>query len=142
MEGRPPGEADPLEPLEGAEGDGPRGSIAEGVKKAILAGMGALFLTEESARRLARDWKLPKDFMGFLGQQAHGAKDEILRVFADEFRRFLESEAVRAEFWKGLADNTIEIHAEIRVRPDGAGRPRPQVSASAKAKRPRRKARR
>jgi len=108
------------------------------VKKVILAGMGALFLTEESARRLARDWKLPKEVIGFIGQQAQGAKEEILRVFADEVRRFLDSELVRREFWKALTDNTIELHAEIRFRPDGEGKPRPKVEATARTKRARR----
>jgi hypothetical protein len=135
MEGRPPG--DPFDPLEDAGEEGPRGSLADGVKKAILAGMGALFMTEESARRLAREWKLPKELIGFVGQQAQGAKEEVLRVFADEFRRFLESETVRTEFWKALAENTIEIRAEIRVRPDAGGKPRPAVEVSAKARRPR-----
>jgi hypothetical protein len=135
MEGRPPG--DPLEPTEVGSDEGQRGSLAEGVKKAILAGMGALFLTEESARRVARDWKLPKELVGFIGQQATGAKDEILRVFAQEIRRFLESEVVRAEFWKALTDNAIEIRAEIRFRKDGAGAARPAVTASARAKRTR-----
>jgi hypothetical protein len=139
MEGRPP-DHDPLDPT-GAADEEPRGSIADGVKRAILAGMGALFLTEESARRLAREWKLPKEVIGFIGQQAAGAKDEILRLFSDEVRRFLESEAVRKEFWRALTENTIELRAEIRFRPDAEGKPRPKVEASAKAKRPR-KARR
>ena len=59
------------------------------MKKAILAGVGALFMTEEGARRLAREWKLPKEVIGFIGQQAHAAKDEVLRVLSDEIRRFL-----------------------------------------------------
>jgi hypothetical protein len=134
MEGRPPDD-DPLDPSE-PDDTGPRGSIADGVKKAILAGMGALFLTEESARRLAREWKLPKELIGYIGQQAAGAKEEVLRLFSDEVRRFLESDAVRKEFWRALTDNTIEIRAEIRFRPDAEGRPRPKVEATAKAKRP------
>ncbi|HEY6097964.1 MAG TPA: hypothetical protein VIW03_00950 [Anaeromyxobacter sp.] len=133
MEGRVP--EDPLETAEEAGAEGSRGSLADGVKKAILAGMGALFLTEEGARRLARDWKLPKEVIGFIGSQASGAKDEVLRVFAEEIRRFLESETVRGEFWKALTENAIEIRAEIRFRPDGAGKLRPQVSTSAKARR-------
>jgi hypothetical protein len=133
MEGRLP--EDPLETAEDGGVESPRGSLADGVKRAILAGMGALFMGEESARRLARDWKLPKEVIGFIASQASGAKDEVLRLFADEIRRFLESEAVRAEFWKGLAENTIEIRAEIRFRPDGAGKPRPHVSTSARARR-------
>jgi len=133
MEGRPPGDPLDLDPTEDEGAEAPRGSLADGVKKAILAGMGALFLTEESARRLAREWKLPKEVIGFVASQASGAKEEILRMFAEEFRRFLESETVRGEFWKALADNTIEIHAEIRVRPGPDGKPKPHVTASARA---------
>ncbi len=142
MEGSRP--VDPLvPPVEGEsdEGGTGRGFLAESVRKALLAGVGALFLTEEGARRLARDWKLPKDVIAFVGQQAQGAKDEIVRMFAEEVRRFLQSDAVRREFWKALADNAIEIHAEIRVRPDAAGAPRPAVDVAARRK-PARKARR
>lgn len=135
MEGAPPDDPFDIAPP-GAE-EGPRGSIADGVKKAILAGMGALFLTEESARRLAREWKLPKEVIGFIGQQAQGAKEEILRVFADEVRRFLDSDLVRREFWKALTENTIELRAEIRFRPNAEGKPEPKVEASAKVRRPR-----
>lgn len=144
MEGSRP--VDPLVPpvdgdaTEAGEGGG-RGFLAESVRKALLAGVGALFMTEEGARRLARDWKLPKDVIAFVGQQAQSAKDEVLRMFAEEVRRFLQSEAVRREFWKALSDNTIEVRAEIRVRPDLAGRPRPRAEASVRRK-PSRKARR
>jgi len=133
MEGKLP--HDPFEPAEGGDAEAARGSLADGVKKAILAGVGALFMTEEGARRLARDWKLPKEVIGFIGQQASGAKDELLRVFAEEIRRFLESEALRGEFWKALTENTIEVRAEIRFHPDAAGKPRPRVSTSAHARR-------
>ncbi len=130
---------DPLQPLDpGAEGARGSGSLADGVKKALLAGVGALFMTEESARRLARDWKLPKDVIDFVGRQAQGAKDEILRVFAGEVRRFLESESLRKEFWKRLTENAIELEVKIRFRPDAAGEPRPAVEASARTRRPRR----
>jgi hypothetical protein len=136
MEGRPPGDPDdPLEPLEDDGAEAPRGSLADGVKKALLAGVGALFMTEESARRLAREWKLPKELIGFVASQASGAKDEVLRLFAEEIRRFLESDALRAEFLKALTENTVEIRAQIRFRPDAAGKPKPHVTASARARR-------
>jgi hypothetical protein len=137
MEGRPPDDDDPLIPPP-APGDdsGLRGTIADGVKKALLAGVGALFLTEEGARKLARDWKLPKDVAGYIGQQASSAKDEILRLFSDEIRRFLESDAVRREFWKALSGSTLEIKAEIRLRPaEDDGPPRPVVTAEVKPRR-------
>jgi hypothetical protein len=130
---------DPLQADDpGGEGARSPGSLADGVKKALLAGVGALFMTEESARRLARDWKLPKDVIDFVGRQAHGAKDEILRVFAGEIRRFLESESLRAEFWKRLTESTVELEVRIRFRPEPGGAARPSVEASARTRKPRR----
>jgi len=120
--------------LEGDAGS-PRGLIPDTVKKALLAGVGALFMTEEGARKLARDWKLPKDVVGFVGGQAAAAKDEILRLLGQEIRRFLESETVRREFLRALSDSTVEIRAEIRVRPaEDGGPPRPEVKATARRK--------
>jgi hypothetical protein len=128
---RPPGspEDDALDELDPA-GAGSRGFIPDAVRKALLAGLGAFFLTEEGARRLAREWKLPKELIGYVGQQAVSAKDEILRVFSDEVRRFLESEAVRREFWKALSSMAIEVRAEIRLKPSNGGAPRPEVKAT------------
>jgi hypothetical protein len=133
MEGKLPGDG-PLELpddlADEARPEGGRGLIPDSVKKALLSGVGALFMTEEGARRLARDWKLPKEVIGFLGQQAQGAKDEILRVLSDEIRRFLESEAVRRELGRALASMAVEVHAEIRLRPVDDGPPRPEVKAT------------
>jgi hypothetical protein len=112
---------------------GTRG-LQDALRKALLAGMGALFLTEEGARKLAREWKLPKELVGYLSAQASGAKDEVLRVFSDEVRRFFESEAVRREVTRTLSSMVIEVKAEIRVRPDEKGELQPQVQADVKAR--------
>ncbi len=133
--------SDPLEEpgADVAGAGGARGLIPDTVKKALLAGVGALFMTEEGARRLAREWKLPKELIGFIGQQAQGAKDEVLRVFSDEVRRFLESDRVRGEFLKALSGMAIEVKAEIRLKPLEDGGHRPEVKATVGAARPRRK---
>lgn len=129
-------ERSPVEPDlldEAGEGEaqgGGRGLIPDGVRKVILAGVGALFMTEESARRLARDWKLPKEVIGFIGQQAQSAKDEVLRVLAEEIRHFLESEAVRGELTRALETMALEVKAEIRLKPVEGGAPRAEVKAS------------
>jgi hypothetical protein len=121
----------------GGPGGASGGGLQDALRKALLAGMGAIFLTEEGARRLAREWKLPKELIGYLGQQASGAKDEILRVFSDEVRRFFESEAVRREFARALSAMVVEVTAEIRVRPADDGGLRPEVKAQVKARRSR-----
>ena len=139
MPERPSFPPEPGGPAEAAEGTVPRGFLPDAVKKAIVAGVTAVFMTEEGARRLAREWKLPKDVMAFIGGQAAAAKEEILRIFSEEVRRFLESEAVRRDFWKALSDMTIEIRADVRLRSDAEGRPRPDVRAEVKGRRTRRK---
>lgn len=142
MEGFPPDDDElPPPPGEGEGEGGPRGFLPDAVRKAIVAGVTAVFMTEEGARRLARDWKLPKDLIGTIVGTAASAKDEILRVFSDEVRRFLESEAVRREFWKALSSMAIEVNAEIRLKPaEGGGDPKPEVKAKVRARRSRKKA--
>jgi hypothetical protein len=108
--------------------------LQDALRKVLMTGMGALFLTEEGARRLAREWKLPKELVGYLGAQASGAKEEILRIFSEEARRFFESEAVRREVTRALSSMVVEVKAEIRVRPDEHGEPRPEVKAEVKAR--------
>ncbi len=137
-----PEERIPPEPLDDAPPAGEGGAqgslgglVADVVRKAVLAGAGALFLTEESARKLAREWKLPKELAGYLVSQAQGAKDEVLRAVSAEIRRFLESEAFRRELFRILGSMALEVNAEIRLK--GAhGRSRARVSVKPRVRRP------
>jgi hypothetical protein len=137
-EHKPPSEDEPEElfgpEMAGGEQPASRGFVADAVRKAVLAGAGALFLTEEGARRLAREWKLPKEIVGYVSSQATGAKDEILRVVTQELRQFFESEALRREFVRALTSMSIEVRAEIRLKPAGEGKVKPTVRASVKPK--------
>ena len=139
-EDKPRPEQSNPEAFEGTdEPAGGRGLIPDAVRKAILAGVGALFMTEEGARRLARDWKLPKEVIGFIGQQANSAKEEVLRVLAEEIRRFLESEVVRHELGRALESMAVEVHADIRLRRAADGSARPEIRARVEPGRGRRK---
>ena len=148
MEGKPPIPPDAARPAPEAEGSDPPGGgqgghglLPDGVKKALLTGMGALFTTEEGARRVAREWKLPKDVIGFIGQQAQGAKDDVLRVLSEEIRRFLESDGARRELARAFASLVVEVHAEVRFRSAEEGA-RPEVKATVRTRRKRPKGRR
>src|SRR5512137_531107 len=108
---------DPTTPPDDASGGpGTVGFVADVVRKAVLTGVGALFLTEEGARKVAREWKLPKELASYLVGQAQGARDEVLGVVAREMRRFLESEVFRRELFHLLESMTLEVQAEIRLR--------------------------
>jgi hypothetical protein len=113
------------------EGPGTVGFVADVVRKAVLTGVGALFLTEEGARKVAREWKLPKDLATYLVSQASGAKDEVLRVLGQELRRLLDSETFRKEILKSVENMTVEIHAEMRLKASD-GEPTPPVKVKVK----------
>ena len=117
-------------PAEDAEeGKSHAGLVPEFVKKMAIAGLGAIFMTEEGIRNLAGQLKLPKEALGFIVSQAEKTKDDVGRVLSDEIRRFLQSEKLRDEFMKLLSGMTVEIKAEVRLvpdknRPEGAGAPK------------------
>jgi hypothetical protein len=113
------------------------GGVADRLRKAMLTGLGAVFMTEEGIRTLVRDLKLPKDAIGYVLSQAERSKAELFRVIGEELRRFFESAALRKELTKLLSDVTIEIRADVRLRPDGR---QPEVKVhTVKAKRARKR---
>lgn len=107
----------PSEEFFGQEEDRSRGFVPEFVRKVAVAGLGALFMTEEGLRNLAGQLKLPKEALGFILSQAERTKDEIGRVVSEEVRRFFQSEKLRDEFLKLMSGMTVEIKAEVRLVP-------------------------
>lgn len=103
------------------EGDDERGDkprfVQDFMRKAAVAGLGALFTTEEGVRNLVSQLKLPKDMWAFLASGAERTKDEIGRVLSDEIRRFFQSEKLRQEFLTLLQNMSLEIRAEISLTP-------------------------
>jgi hypothetical protein len=93
------------------------GFVPEFMRKVAVAGLGAIFMTEEGIRSLAGQLKLPKEALGFILSQAEKTKDELGRVVSEEVRRFLQSEKLRDEFLKLLSGMTVEVKAQIRLVP-------------------------
>ncbi len=119
-----PDEMPPEDPLDTPEGDDRsdenrlRGVIPELVRKVAVAGLGAVFMTEEGIRALAGQLKLPREVLTYILGQAERTKDEVGRVISEEVRRFLQSDRLRDEFLKLLAGMTIEVKAEVKLVPD------------------------
>ena len=57
-----------------------------------------------------------------------------MRVFAEEVRRFLQSDTMRRELGRVLESMALEVHAEIRLKPaaDGTSKPEAKVSVTPK----------
>lgn len=88
------------------------------VKRAVYAGLGAVFTTEEGIRKIASELHLPRDVASYLLQQAASSKDEVLRIIARELRGFLETISVSQELQKLLTSLSFEIKTEIRFIPN------------------------
>ncbi len=114
---------------EGAEHGESRG-LSDMLRKAMVAGLGSVFMSEGGVRALFKDLKLPKDVMGYMVSQAERSKSEFYRVIGDELRNFLESSALHKEISKLLADMTIEIKAEVKLRPESQGGPEVKVNSA------------
>jgi hypothetical protein len=110
---------DPMaeDPASAEPGERERGFIPEFVRKMAVAGLGALFMTEEGIRGLSSQLKLPKDALQFVLAQAEKTKDEVGRVLSEELRKFFQSEKLREEFLKVLTGMTVEVKAEVRLVP-------------------------
>ncbi|WP_309887615.1 hypothetical protein [Archangium sp.] len=113
----PDDDFDPLLGDEPGREESRAGFVPEFVRKVAVAGLGAIFMTEEGIRSLAGQLKLPKEVLGYILGQAEKTKDEVGRVVSEELRRFLQSEKLRDEVLKLVSGMTIEVKAQIRLVP-------------------------
>jgi hypothetical protein len=105
-----------------------KGFVPDIVRRAVLTGVGALFMTEEGIRNLVGEMKLPKDALAFLVAQADKTRSDVTRIVSQEVRRFLESETLSREIWKLLTSVTLEVNATVQLKPSGE----PQIKARVK----------
>src|SRR2546429_8370619 len=107
-----------------------KGFVPEIVRRAVLPGVGALFMTEEGIRSLVGEMKLPKDALAFLVAQADKTRPDVTRIVTQEVRRFLESQTLRREIRKLLTSVTLEVNATVQLKPSGE----PHIRAKVKRK--------
>jgi hypothetical protein len=137
------GPSDPSDPITDEEGPMPEDTepsadepssalpgVGELFRKALLAGVGAVFMTEEGIRKTVTDLKLPKEAFAYLAGQAERTRTEATRILRKEVRRFLNSDAFKEQLAGLVSGLTLEVKAEIRLRPDA----RPDVAAKLKVK--------
>lgn len=105
------------------------------IRRAVVAGVGAVFSSEEGLRKLAGEFSLPKDVASYLIGQAQGSKDEILRIIGKELRRFLENVNLNEELSRVLTTLSLEIKTEVRFIPNDQKAPRPSIRNRVRIKR-------
>ena len=111
--------------------------LPEAMRKALVTGIGAIFMTEESLRGLVTEMRLPKEAAGYLVKQADAARGQLVDAVTKEIGRVVESINIGAEIQKILTSIVIEVKTEIRLVPAEEGLVRPKVSTTVHARRAR-----
>lgn len=117
---------EPPEPLEAAvdeisddEAGGSLNAIPEMVRRLVAAGLSGFFLTEEAFRKALGD-TVPKDWTDFASEQGERTRRELLDRLSAEIGRTLENVDVAEILSHLLVGSTVEVKAEIRLKPDPA----------------------
>ncbi|MEK7706228.1 MAG: hypothetical protein AAB426_14810 [Myxococcota bacterium] len=103
------------------------GILPDGLRKVLVTGLSAVFMTEEGIRGVLGDMRLPKDAMAYLAQQAERTRRELYRAVTQELQRFFESVDLTQELRKALRGMKLEVRAEVRF--SDAGEPTTRWSA-------------
>ena len=94
-------------------GEGPKGILQEGLRKAIASGANALFASEEGGKKPLGELRLPKEAIQFLYHQAERGRKDLFRAARSEMRRVLGTMDVRGELRRALVGLKVRVHAEV-----------------------------
>ncbi len=104
--------------------------LPDTVKKMALAGLGAVFMTEEGIRNAVTELRLPREAVGTLLAQTEKARAELFRLIAAELRDFLEEANLAGELRKVLLGLSVDVQASVSFRSAEEG----SITASVKRK--------
>jgi hypothetical protein len=91
---------------------------AEMMKKVLTIGVGTVFLTEDTLRTLAADFKLPKELLAGILDSASKTKDEFLGKLSKEvLDRVMEKVDPRSLVEEVLSKHEIDINIRLNFRP-------------------------
>ena len=114
--------SDPTEPHDASAeareeaSTGTLNAIPEIVRRAVAMGLSGFFLTEEAIRKAVGD-TLPRDWADFAVEQSERTRNELMDRLSLELSRTLESLDVAEMFGQLVEGRTIEVKAEIRLKP-------------------------
>lgn len=101
-----------------------RGSgLSDMMRKAVAAGMGAVFMTEESVRAYVSEAKLPREIARSIIQSSTAAKEQLLQYVSNEVSDLIQKTDLTGFLGRFLEQHEIEIEAKIRFRPTHAAAP-------------------
>jgi len=92
------------------------GKLGDLLKKVLVTGVSAAFMTEESVRSLLKDVPLPKDIVGGLLENAKTTKTEFVASVKNELKSYLDKIDLGRELDKIVEKYDFEIKATISLK--------------------------
>jgi len=83
------------------------------MKKVLIGGISTMFVTQEKAREVLKDLKVPKDLLEGLLSNASRTKEDLLNLVGNEVTKILDRIDIAEEGRKFLAQHKIKLSAEI-----------------------------
>ncbi|HVY62300.1 MAG TPA: hypothetical protein VHF22_11640 [Planctomycetota bacterium] len=114
------------DPVENGKAKG--GGLSDMMKKAVFAGLGAVFMTEESVRAYVRESKLPREIAASVVNNTAQAKEQFFGYLAKEISGIIRKSDLPKVVQSFLREHTIEIEAKVRFRENGL----PEVTGGAR----------
>jgi hypothetical protein len=90
--------------------------VPEALKKALAAGVGAVFLTEEGIRNMVSEMKLPKEALSYVLAQTDRTRRDLFEAVSKEVKKYLRSKELEKLLSQMLEHFTIEVKAEIKFK--------------------------
>lgn len=103
-----------VEPKDDNNNDTRVGILPDALRKALITGISAVFMTEEGIRNALSELRLPKDAVSYLMQQTERSRKELFRAVSDELKGFLQGVDVTRAMRKALTGLKVEVKAEFR----------------------------
>jgi len=95
--------------------------VPDALKKALAAGVGAVFMTEEGIRNMVSEMKLPKEALSYLLTQTERTRKDVFEAVSKEVKKYLRSKEPEKLLSQVLQHFTIEVKAEIKFRTNDKG---------------------
>lgn len=99
--------------------DGGADSSSKGItdlfRRALMTGIGSVFMTEDAIRRTLSEMKMPKEAIGYVVAQADKTKKDLVGALARELRSFLDDLEIQELVAKGMEGKTLEVTTRIRL---------------------------
>ncbi len=88
--------------------------LSDSLRKAVVSGVSALFMTEEGIRGALSDLRLPKEALSYLAQQTDRTRKELFGAVTNEVKGFLQGVDLGGALRKALTGLKLQVKAEIR----------------------------